>query len=97
MVIVPSQWEEPFGRVVFEAAYNKLPVCISAVGGMKEFFSNNGELVTDYQNIDAWQAAIEKLDDSNYYQKCIQCSSQLIHQYSLEEEYKTLVSALEAL
>ncbi|GGH80359.1 glycosyltransferase involved in cell wall biosynthesis [Filimonas zeae] len=38
MVVVPSAWEEPFGRVAIEAlAYNK-PVCIAARGGLTDLY-----------------------------------------------------------
>lgn len=35
-LIVPSQWEEPFGRVVIEAISNGKPVIASSVGGITE-------------------------------------------------------------
>lgn len=35
-LIVPSQWEEPFGRVVIEAVQKGLPVFVSDKGGLKE-------------------------------------------------------------
>lgn len=36
VLVVPSVWEEPFGRVVVEAAAHGLPVLVSARGGLVE-------------------------------------------------------------
>lgn len=41
MVVMPSAWEEPFGRVVIEAlAYNK-PVCVAERGGLVDLFEQD--------------------------------------------------------
>jgi glycosyltransferase involved in cell wall biosynthesis len=38
LVVVPSAWQEPFGRVAVEAmAFNK-PICIAANGGLQDIF-----------------------------------------------------------
>ena len=49
LVLMPSQWEEAFGRT-FEAAVNHIPVCVSACGGLQHYF-NNGVMVNDYSNV----------------------------------------------
>ncbi|MDP5104875.1 MAG: glycosyltransferase family 4 protein [Polaribacter sp.] len=41
VLIVPSLWNEPFGRVVFESIMNKKPVIASNKGGLSELLSNN--------------------------------------------------------
>ncbi len=40
VLIVPSLWYEPFGRVVIEALSYGIPVIISNRGGLKELFNN---------------------------------------------------------
>jgi len=47
VVVVPSVWQEPFGKVVIEALAYEKPVVASAVGGIQEIVSheNNGLLV----------------------------------------------------
>lgn len=35
-IIIPSEWEEPFGRIVIEAYQAGTPVIASSVGGLKE-------------------------------------------------------------
>lgn len=48
VLIVPSVWEEPFGRVIIEAAEFAVPTIASNVGGIPEIILqlNNGELVS---------------------------------------------------
>ena len=59
LVIVPSQWEEAYGRVAREAYLLGIPVLVSAVGGLPEAVDGNSNcLVEDYQNPLAWQMAI---------------------------------------
>lgn len=36
LLVVPSRWREPFGRVVIEAAAHKVPVLGAAIGGIPE-------------------------------------------------------------
>jgi len=55
MLIVPSQWEEPFGRVAIEGMACGIPVLASAVGGLPE---TGAETVEDFASIDAWESAI---------------------------------------
>lgn len=38
LVIVPSGWNEPFGRVPIEAIATGTPVCLASKGGLKELF-----------------------------------------------------------
>lgn len=39
-LIAPSEWEEPFGRIVIEAYQVGTPVIASAIGGLKELVEN---------------------------------------------------------
>ena len=41
VLVVPSLWNEPFGRVALEAIIYKKPIIASRVGGLKELLSNN--------------------------------------------------------
>jgi len=41
ILVVPSLWNEPFGRVVLESFINKTPVLASNVGGISELMSIN--------------------------------------------------------
>jgi glycosyltransferase involved in cell wall biosynthesis len=45
VLIVPSLWNEPFGRVVLESLINNKPVIASDKGGISELLSNNQNFV----------------------------------------------------
>lgn len=45
MLVVPSLWDEPFGRVVIESFINKTPVLASNVGGISELMNTNKEFL----------------------------------------------------
>lgn len=45
VLITPSLWNEPFGRVVIESIFNKKPVLGSRTGGISELLSNNKEFL----------------------------------------------------
>ena len=51
-LLVPSIWDEPFGRVVIEAIQNNIPVLVSGTGGLLELSKIfNSVRVTDFNNI----------------------------------------------
>ncbi len=54
VLIIPSMWEEPFGRVVIEANKFGLPVIGSSKGGIKEILlhTKSGELFKDINELE---------------------------------------------
>lgn len=61
VVLVPSQWDEPFGRVAIEAMANGIPTLVSHVAGLAEIVGENVQGVQNYQSPGAWQAALDDL------------------------------------
>jgi glycosyltransferase involved in cell wall biosynthesis len=61
VLIVPSQWEEAWGRVVTEAQLNGIPVIASRRGGLPEAVGDGGILVGDFGDPAAWVAALTGL------------------------------------
>jgi glycosyltransferase involved in cell wall biosynthesis len=59
LLLVPSVWEEAFGRVVIEAQSCRIPVIASQRGGLPESVGRGGICLSDYLNADAWVAAIQ--------------------------------------
>jgi glycosyltransferase involved in cell wall biosynthesis len=45
VLIVPSLWNEPFGRVVLESILHKKPVIASNMGGIPELLTNNKQFL----------------------------------------------------
>ncbi len=62
VLVVPSQWEEPYGRVAAEGRLAGLFVVASAVGGIPEVLAGYGRavLVDDIDRADAWTAALAR-------------------------------------
>lgn len=61
LVLVPSQWPEPFGRVNAEAVLRDLPVLASRAGGIPEILADDALLVRDFSDPAAWIAKFRDL------------------------------------
>lgn len=59
LIIVPSRWEEPFGRVPAEAMVSGIPCVVSNRGGLPEVVADTGEVVTEINTIDQWIGSIQ--------------------------------------
>lgn len=66
IVLVPSRWEEAFGRVAMEAMVFNVPVLGSIVGGLADIVLQGGSALPK-DDVAAWIAEIRRLDDSDYY------------------------------
>jgi glycosyltransferase involved in cell wall biosynthesis len=64
IVLVPSQWPEPFGRIVIEAMANGIPLLASAAGGLKEILGDAPMRVEHYQDADVWADRLAALIES---------------------------------
>ncbi len=54
-VLVPSQWPEPFGRIVVEAAANGIPTLASLTGGIAEIVRGTQLGVKNYRDPASWE------------------------------------------
>jgi glycosyltransferase involved in cell wall biosynthesis len=63
LAIVPSQWDEPFGRVAVEALSVGTPPLVSQRGGLAEIVSavSDDLLVSNASDPSAWARAVESL------------------------------------
>lgn len=67
LLLVPSVWPEPFGRVAIEAMVNGIPCVVSDRGGLPEAVGDSGIKIKDIFNIDEWLSNIKNFEDENYY------------------------------
>jgi len=54
LLLVPSRWNEAFGRVVVEANHFRIPTITSNKGGLPEANKNKKDIICDINNIDLW-------------------------------------------
>ena len=70
ILLVPSLWEETWGRVVTEAHFNGIPAVASNYGGLPEAVGPGGVLLDPRGPIEPWIAAVKRLwGDEEYYGK----------------------------
>ena len=67
VLLGPSIWPEPFGRIFVEAASNGIPSVASARGGIPEAVGKGGILIDDIFDINRWVEALRKLEDPDVY------------------------------
>ncbi|MBS0581158.1 MAG: glycosyltransferase [Proteobacteria bacterium] len=68
VVLVPSQWEETWGRVVTEAHASGIPVLARAYAALPESVGPGGVLVAAEAPIEVWVKALRQMwDDKAYY------------------------------
>ena len=63
VMLVPSQWEEAFGRVVAEAQVSGIPALVSDIGGLPEAVGPGGCLVPPTAPVEVWRQALRRIWD----------------------------------
>jgi glycosyltransferase involved in cell wall biosynthesis len=61
VLLVPSQWEESWGRVVTESHFSGIPVLASRVGGLPESVGCGGILLPPTEPAKIWAEALREL------------------------------------
>lgn len=61
VVLVPSQWPEPFGRIAVEAMAAGLPVLASRSGGLAEIAGDSALGIDAWRDAEAWADALGAL------------------------------------
>ena len=68
VLLMPSIWEETYGRSVTEAQLSGIPVVSSTRGGLPETVGKGGELLDIHAPVSDWANAVSRLfSDENYY------------------------------
>lgn len=84
--LIPSQWDEPFGRIAIEAAANHIPTLVSQRAGLGEIVGDGAQGVREYGSADAWEMALRDLIENASTQQANRAAGQKIAQRFLGDE-----------
>ena len=95
LVLVPSLWNEPFGRVAVEALRYGRIVLVSKYGGLPETVGFQSRLIVDSNNADSWMERILEVAAAPeiFIQDCVTAAG-MAKRYSVVEQSKALENAL---
>ncbi len=97
ILLVPSQWEETFGRIIPEAGINKIPIVASRIGGIPESLGTGGILVDRFNESNAWVSCINQLLlDQNRMQRLGLLASRQAKKFDFQKIYCRLLSVFNA-
>jgi glycosyltransferase involved in cell wall biosynthesis len=93
ILIVPSQLEEAWGRVVNEAQASGIPVVASRIGGLAESVGKGGLLVSPVDDPAVWLRTLSRVwDDPEEYERLSKAALENIRQPDLQPD--ALISRL---
>ncbi len=84
ILLMPSLWEEPFGRLPVEAGACDIPTIASARGGLPESVGDGGVLIDRAGDLGEWIDRITALDDPGRYASLSAAARQHAAAHSLE-------------
>ena len=95
ILLMPSVWEEPFGRLPVEAGAYGIPTLASARGGLAESVGDGGALIDPPDDIGQWTRQIVALDDAVHYAACSAAARQHASTFALGATLRQFVDGLE--
>lgn len=82
VLLVPSQWEEAWARVVVEAQFSGIPAVASNVGGLAKNVADAGLVLGAKTPADAWAEAVRSLwREGAAYDKASECARRRAEAY----------------
>jgi glycosyltransferase involved in cell wall biosynthesis len=85
LLLVPSVWEEAFGRVAIEAQSCGIPVIASRRGGLPESVGDGGLCIDDYRSPDAWVRAVREVTENPTHYEQLAARARL---HAAQDEFK---------
>lgn len=95
LVLVPSVWDEPFGRIAVEAIQLGRLVLVSDVGGLPETVSHNSKFIVDHDDLDGWVERLSDLiDNEEMYESEMENLRINALEYSMDKQAKRFASII---
>lgn len=91
VIIVPSIWYEPFGRVVIEGYKNGLVVIGSKIGGINELLESDVAIGVDTNNQEDLCNAILKLSNRDTLKKFVRFGKNYLNLYELNTQIDSFI------
>jgi glycosyltransferase involved in cell wall biosynthesis len=88
VLLFPSQWEEPAGRVVLEAQVNGIPVVASRVGGVGDQVGAGGVLIDRRDDVAAFVHALRSLENGAAYEAYSRLALENARRPELQPEFQ---------
>jgi glycosyltransferase involved in cell wall biosynthesis len=97
VLLVPSIWPEPFGRVCVEAMARGIPCIVSRRGGLPEAVGEAGVILDDPLHVDTWVDAILTLDNDKEYRERSERAREQATRFDLKQQCAKFKRILEAM
>jgi len=95
LLLVPSIWPEPFGRICVEAGFNGIPSVASNIGGLPEAVGDGGILIDLYEDPENWVDAIAMLDDDRVYEAYSERAKIFSKKFGMQKTFKEFKELVE--
>lgn len=97
VLIIPSLWEEPFGRVIIEAYKFAMPVIGSNIGGIPEIINDKTGILVEKGSESELQQAIKYFSNRENIDKYIVNCSNEIKKYDIKIQSKEFTKLYESI
>lgn len=97
ILVVPSLWDEAFGRVVVEAMLNGIPVIASNKGYLSHTVGAGGFIIQKVEDIASWVDTIRSLNNPARYQELKEKAKKAAQRFKPEVEVQKIQELLESM
>lgn len=98
VLVVPSEWPEPFGRVLIEGNLHGLPVIASNIGGIPEIVSEmHGGVLFESGNVEMLNLQMSLFTNRQYINKFLYNISSNMHKFKLSKQLQSFNKIYEQL